>query len=101
MNVESWLGLGSLALVIIGAIVTFAMMLARTQAELKAERESRKDGDDDLADKIRQETADRKKRDSDVILELREHDRRLRRAEQRRAEMRRHDTPQDEDQNNE
>ena len=94
MNIESWIGVGTLAMVIGSAIVALAMKIATLRANLDAEVEVRKR----LEDALLQERGDRIKRDSDLFDEQEKHDRRIQRIEQRRIEYRGrppHETPEE------
>lgn len=111
MNVDTWIALGGLATIVVGALITLAMRIAKLQADatnrddwIRSEVESRKAGDQRLEDQIKQETVDRRKVDSDFIDELKETnakiagvDRHVQRYLRRKDEMERkpHDSDDD------
>ena len=107
MNIEAWIALGTFAFVIGSAIVALAMRIAGLHADatnrdawIKSEVQARKDADEDLEERIKQERDERVKKDSDVLGEVRENRKRMERWERRQIELGRkppHDTPDDEE----
>lgn len=94
MNVESWIGLATVAIVIGTAIVHLAMRIATLQANVTAncedlddEIKARQDGDKELAEQVKSERAERSKKDSDVLGEVKETRKRIERWERRQIEM--------------
>lgn len=100
MNVESWIGLATVAIVIGTAIVHLAMRIATLQEKVSAncedlddEIKARQDGDKDLEEQIKHERAERSKKDSDVLGEVKENKKRFERWERRQIETGRRPPP--------